>query len=293
MKVSVVVPTCRRETELMNALSSIAGQTYQDLEIILVDDNGCAEWNEKVSQVVDRFRNVHTGIKITLIVNPENIGSARSRNMGVMAAQGEYITFLDDDDLYLPEKVQNQLRFMEEGSYDYSITDLELFNKDGKLIDRRVRSYIREDTQDALQRYHFMYHLTGTDTLMFRADYIRQIEGFAPIDVGDEFYLMQRAIDGAGKFGYLPGCDVKAYVHTGKGGLSSGDGKIQGENALYEFKKSHFSRIDPKTRRFITMRHYAVLAYAELRRKNYWEFIRNATRAFFASPLDFISIIKQ
>ena len=291
MKVSVIVPTCQREEELMNALNSIAGQTYQDLEIILVDDNGCAQWNGIVAGIVEKFKNVHTGIKIELIVNKENMGSARTRNVGVRAATGEYITFLDDDDLYLPEKIQKQLSFMEAGGYDFSITDLELFNKEGKLIDRRTRSYIKEDSREALQRYHFMYHLTGTDTLMFRADYIRKIDGFAPIDVGDEFYLMQRAIDGGGKLGYLPGCDVKAYVHTGKGGLSSGDGKIQGENALYEFKKSHFSKIDAKTRRCITMRHYAVLAYAELRRKNYAAFTTNAVKAFVSAPVQSISLV--
>ena len=293
MKVSVVVATCRRDTELERALNSIAQQTCKDLEIVLVDDNGSAHWNGVVSQIVDKFRKAYPEIKVTVIVNKDNIGSARTRNIGVMEVQGEYVTFLDDDDLYLPEKVEKQLAFMEKGGFDYSITDLELFTMDGKLVDRRIRSYIKDTSREALQRYHFMYHLTGTDTLMFKTDYIHQIKGFAPIDVGDEFYLMQRAIDGGGKFGYLPGCDVKAFVHTGEGGLSSGDGKIRGENALYEFKKSHFSKIDRKTRRYIRMRHYAVLAYAELRRRNYWEFLSNAIVSFVASPVDFFSIIKQ
>lgn len=290
MKVSVIVPTYRRNAELELALNSIAQQTYQDLEIVLVDDNGCAEWNEKVAQVVYKFHKLYPQIQIRTIVNPENLGSARARNIGVMDLQGEFVTFLDDDDLYLPEKIQKQLLFMEEGGYDFSITDLYLYSEEGKLVDRRIRSYIKDTSRDALQRYHFMYHLTGTDTLMFRTEYIHQIKGFAPIDIGDEFYLMQRAIDGGGKFGYLPGCDVKAFVHTGEGGLSSGDGKIQGENALYKFKKSHFSKIDPKTRRYIRMRHYAVLAYAEARRKRYIAFLINAVKSFISAPKQCVTL---
>ena len=81
---------------------------------------------------------------------------------------------------------------------------------------------------------------------MFKKEYLTKIGGFPPINVGDEFYLMHRAINGGGAFGYLPGCQVKAYVQTGEGGLSSGDGKIKGENALYEewnFKKDGASLI--------------------------------------------------
>ena len=174
---------------------------------------------------------------------------------------------------------------------DYSITDLELFSEDGKLIDRRIRNCIKETTQDALLKCHLMYHLTGTDTLMFRKEYIEKIGGFAPINVGEEFHLMQKAIEGGGKFGYLPGCDVKAFIHTGNGGLSSGDGKIKGENELYQFKKTYFPMIDQKTRRYIQMRHYAVIAFAEIRRKRIFPFFINAVMSFFSSPLQCLSLL--
>jgi hypothetical protein len=119
-----------------------------------------------------------------------------------------------------------------------------------------------------------------------------KIGGFAPIDVGDEFYLMQRAIAGGGSFGYLPRCDIKAYVHTGESGLSSGDGKIEGENALFCYKKAFFEKLPKKDIRYIKMRHYAVIAYAELRRKKYWRFVWNTLRSFLASPIQFFSILK-
>lgn len=291
--VSVVVATYKREAELKNALESLAKQTYPNMEIVLVDDNGNDEWNSKVSETVEVFRNRYPKIKLECIVNNSNQGSSKTRNIGIHSAHGDYITFLDDDDIYLPDKIRKQVEFMETNQCDYSITDLILYNEDDKKINRRIRSYIKETTVESLRLYHLKYHMTGTDTIMFKKEYLIQIGGFAPIDVGDEFYLMQRAIEEGGKFGYLPGCDIKAYVHTGDGGLSSGDGKIKGENALYEHKKTFFDQLEAGDIRYIKMRHYAVIAYAELRRKNYVKFISNALKSFFASPCNFFTILKR
>lgn len=291
--VSVVVATYKREAELKNALESLAKQTYPNMEIVLVDDNGNDEWNSKVSETVEVFRNRYPKIKLECIVNNSNQGSSKTRNIGIHSANGDYITFLDDDDIYLPDKIRKQVEFMETNQCDYSITDLILYNKDDKKINRRIRSYIKETTVESLRLYHLKYHMTGTDTIMFKKEYLIQIGGFAPIDVGDEFYLMQRAIEEGGKFGYLPGCEIKAYVHTGDGGLSSGDGKIKGENALYEYKKTFFNQLEAGDIRYIKMRHYAVIAYAELRRKNYVKFISNALKSFFASPCNFFTILKR
>ena len=291
--VSVVVATYKREAELKNALESLAKQTYPNMEIVLVDDNGNDEWNSKVSETVEVFRNRYPKIKLECIVNNTNQGSSKTRNIGIHSANGDYITFLDDDDIYLPDKIRKQVEFMETNQCDYSITDLILYNEDDKKINRRIRSYIKEATVESLRLYHLKYHMTGTDTIMFKKEYLIQIGGFAPIDVGDEFYLMQRAIEEGGKFGYLPGCEIKAYVHTGDGGLSSGDGKIKGENALYEYKKTFFDQLEAGDIRYIKMRHYAVIAYAELRRKNYVKFISNALKSFFASPCNFFTILKR
>ena len=290
--VSVVVATYKRENELEAALVSLANQNYPNIEIILVDDNGDAEWNVKVSDIVNVFRANYPHISLNHITNNPNQGSAKTRNIGIGASKGEYITFLDDDDVYLPDKVKNQVEFMEREECDYSITDLYLYNENDKEIDRRIRSYIKDTSVESLREYHLKFHMTGTDTMMFKKEYLEKIGGFAHIDVGDEFYLMQRAIEGGGKFGYLPVCDIKAYVHTGEGGLSSGDGKINGENALYEYKKTFFDKLKSKDVRYIKMRHYAVIAYAELRRKKYGNFMLNVIKSFFASPLKFFEILK-
>ena len=285
-KVSVVVATYRREVALSRALESLAQQTYGNFEIVLVDDNSKLEENQKVSKIVENFKAKYPNVEIQYIINENNQGSAKTRNIGIEASKGEYVTFLDDDDIYMPCKIENQLQFMVENQLDYSITDLYLYNENDKLVDKRIRTFIEDTSSNALLNYHMKYHLTGTDTMMFKKEYLLAIGGFAPIDVGDEFYLIKRAIDGNGKFGYLNICDVKAYIHTGENeGLSSGDKKIEGENILYEYKKEFFHLLDKKTIRYIKMRHFAVLAFAEIRRTRYGAFLKYALKSFFIAPV--------
>lgn len=289
--VSVVIATYRRTRTLERAIGSLADQTYTEFEVIVVDDNADEEWNSAVSDIVRGISVKYPDLSVTLITNPVNKGSAETRNVGIRASNGEYVTFLDDDDVYLPEKIQHQLSGMLESGADYSITDMFLYNEDDRLCDRRVRNYIEKNDNKSLLKYHLMHHLTGTDTMMLRHDYLDKIGGFPPINVGDEFYLMYEAINGGGKFVYLPGCFVKAYVHGEDGGLSSGQSKIDGENALYNFKKARFDLIDRKAVRFIRMRHYAVLSFVEARKKHYFKFLKYSLWSFVSSPVNCLKLL--
>ena len=288
MLVSVVMATYKREETLKKALKSLVEQTYDKVEIILVDDNANKEWNSKVEEIVNEISKMHS---IVYIQNEKNKGSAEARNIGIRRATGSYITFLDDDDIYLPNKIKNQVEHMIEAESDFSITDLELLNENGKRVETRTREYIKNTSRESLFKYHLMHHMTGTDTMMFKREYLLKIGGFPGIDVGDEFYLMQRAIEEGGKFSYLPVCDIKAYVHTQTDGLSSGESKINGENALYQFKKKYFNILDKKSIRYIKMRHYAVLGFAELRRKKYIECLKYSVLSFISSPIYSIKLI--
>lgn len=285
--VSVIVATYRREQELKRALISLAAQTYPNLEVVLVDDNGDDVWNDKVEMIIKSMKRC-SHLSVLYIKNKENRGSAGSRNAGIKAASGDYITFLDDDDKYLPKKVEHQLQFMVEKDLDYCITDLALYNEQGKLAEVRQRYYLKKNKEtqewDRLLVYHLLYHMTGTDTLMFRKSYLEEIGGFPPIDVGDEFYLMEQAIIHGGKFGYLPRCEVKALVHSRTEGLSSSNSKIEGENTLYRFKRRYFPRLKRKEIRHIRMRHHLVLAYAYLRKREWKNSLREGILAVGMAP---------
>ncbi|MFD5022798.1 glycosyltransferase family 2 protein [Paenibacillus sp. NPDC058367] len=279
--VTVIIATYRRDESLEKSLRSVIDQTYKAIEIIVVDDNGQEYWNSKVLNIINNLNHLHP---IIYVKNLTNKGSAETRNIGIRIASGELITFLDDDDLYLPNKVKNQAENMMRKSADFCITDINLYDERNRLIERRNRKYIKKVDQDSLLSYHLMYHMTGTDSLMFKRDYLLSIGNFPPIDVGDEYYLMQKAIEGGGLFSYLPSCDIKAYVHSVTDGLSSGESKIEGENNLYNYKKKFFYKLNAKEIKYIKMRHFAVLAFAKLRKKDIAGFLKNAFFSFFSDP---------
>ena len=237
--VSVIVPTYRRSEQLFRALTSLADQTYKNIEVIVINDNENKCWTDEVRRIIDQILVSYPSLQIHLIVNHVNKGSAETRNIGIRAASGAYITFLDDDDVYLPDKIERQLCEMLASNADYGITDLKLYNTKEKLVDERRRSYIRKKDTESLLRYHMMYHLTGTDTLMFRKPYLVKIGLFPPIDMGDEFFLMEQAILQGGIFHYSSHCCIKAYVHEEQHeGISISESKIIGENMLYTAKKN-------------------------------------------------------
>jgi len=292
MIVSVVLATYHRDFEFKLALQSVCEQSYENLEIIVVDDNADAKWNEIIASIVKKIQtNSHRNI--ILIQNEVNSGSAETRNVGIRAATGEYVTFLDDDDVYTSEKISHQVANLEAVQADYGITDLRLLNDKGQLIECRKRNYLIDSRPEDYLALHFMYHMSGTDTLMFKRTYLLKIGGFPAIDLGDEFYLMLNAILAGGKMCYLPECAVNACIHEGGTGLSSGYNKLKCENDVYEEKKKYFDQLDAKTIRIIKMRHYAVLGFAEIRMGHKIRFFWQGVKSFVASPKACLKLLKE
>lgn len=106
--VSIVIPTYSRNTTLTRAIDSALMQTHENIEIIVVDDNPSeSEWRISTQQLMMKYKE---NPKICYIQNAKNMGGSGARNEGIKAARGEYIAFLDDDDEYMPEKVEKQLQ---------------------------------------------------------------------------------------------------------------------------------------------------------------------------------------
>jgi glycosyltransferase involved in cell wall biosynthesis len=107
-RVSVIIPTYNRAYFLPRAVKSVLAQTFQDFELIVVDDGS----TDDTKKTVKEFQKKDKRIKY---IWQENSGRpAVAKNTGIKAAQGRYIAFLDDDDEWLPEKLEKQLKLFNE-----------------------------------------------------------------------------------------------------------------------------------------------------------------------------------
>jgi len=100
-KVSCIITTFNRASLLSRAIFSVTNQTYQNVELIIIDDNSSDDTKEIVSGFSDP--------RIVYIKNKKNLGLSGARNIGAELATGEYVAFLDDDDEWKPDKIEKQL----------------------------------------------------------------------------------------------------------------------------------------------------------------------------------------
>lgn len=284
VKVSVIMPTYRQSALMQKAVRSVLSQTYENIELILVDDNPDAAFRADNAAFVATVADP----RLIYTVNEHNLGSAASRNRGIFMAGGEYITFLDDDDYYDPRKIEVQLSEMRAADADVSVCNLTLIDGDGRVVDRRRRKYLRRG--EPLLIAHLKYHITATDTMMFRADFLRSIGGFGAQDLGDEFFLMASALEREPKFYHADFDGVFATVHATTG-LSSGDNKIRTEEIVYDFVSGYFDRMRPSDVRYIKMRNRSVLATAHRKNRAYLKCLGALLRAFFYHPVGMIRLL--
>jgi glycosyltransferase involved in cell wall biosynthesis len=116
-KVSVIIPTYNSASYIIEAVESVLNQTYKDFEVIVVDDGSTDNTHTLLEPYLDRI----------MYRFQENRGESIARNEGIRIAQGEYITFLDSDDWWMPSKLERQVPLMEAIpeavlAYAYSIT---------------------------------------------------------------------------------------------------------------------------------------------------------------------------
>ena len=129
--VSIIMPYYKKESYIEDSVKSILSQSYQNFEIIIVDD----ELSDRSSEILKNILKLDDRIK--LIANKKNLGAGKSRNEGIKFAKGDYIAFCDCDDLWKQSKLEIQLKFMKESHADFSFTGYEIINDNGKNIGYR------------------------------------------------------------------------------------------------------------------------------------------------------------
>ena len=130
--ISVIIPYYKKKEYLANTLNSVLSQSYENLEIILIYDDQEKEDLEYVKELINLDK------RISLIVNDVSLGAGLSRNSGIKKSKGEYISFIDADDIWKKEKLELQIQFMKEKKYLISHTNYEIIDKENNILDHRT-----------------------------------------------------------------------------------------------------------------------------------------------------------
>lgn len=251
-KVSIIIPTYGRPDKLEKCLLSLNNQTYENFEVVLVDDNG--ENSENGLKTEAKVNQLKTKIKYSLkyIKLKENKGACFARNEGVKVSSSEFITFLDDDDEYLEDKIEKQIRFILNNDLDLSLCGMYI-NKNGKFINSYRCYPIGENLKD------FVFDGNSiTAMIMMKKDIFIKVSGFTDTKKYQDHILMFKILEIKPKLGFLK---EKLFIYNiYNGNRISNSKKVIDSIVLRHFYENKWiNELNEKDRVFVRFRQISEL----------------------------------
>lgn len=142
--VSIIMPAFNSARFIEASINSVQQQNFQEWELLVIDGGSRDNTREIVKQYSSRDPRIH------LIINHDDKGPAHARSTGIRQARGEYVSFLDGDDLWLRNKLSYQLHFMRGIAADFSYTQYRVINSEGSEASCVVTAYIKYGFWSAL-----------------------------------------------------------------------------------------------------------------------------------------------
>jgi len=137
--ISIITPTYNCGEYIAKTIESVIAQTYQKWEMIIVDD--CSSDNTR--EIVETYIKNESRIKYYCLEN--NSGAAVARTKAMELAEGQYMAFLDSDDIWMKNKLQLQLQFMKDKQHPFSCTAYEQIDEDGHKMDKIIKTIEKVD----------------------------------------------------------------------------------------------------------------------------------------------------
>ena len=131
IKISVIIPFYDNFLLLQRAINSVQSQSFKNYELIVIYDNPKKKENLKLLKSLKKKR-------IKVLINNKNLGAGFSRNKGIRKATGEFIAFLDSDDMWKKNKLSIQYNYMKKNNIPISHTSYDLFDEENIFLQRRV-----------------------------------------------------------------------------------------------------------------------------------------------------------
>jgi glycosyltransferase involved in cell wall biosynthesis len=250
--ISVILPVYRVTSYIAETLDSVLAQTCQDFEIILVND-GCPDTANLEAALTPYMSAIR-------YIKQANGGPSAARNTGIAAARGEYVGFLDSDDLWLPEYIASQCAFFREHpELDMVYTDAELFGE-GERVGKRFMELCPSDGEVTLLSLLTERCTVLTSSVMVRRSVVERAGGFDPeFRHSEDFDLWLRVLQAGGRIGYQRRVllrrrersgSLSANVRNMSGGLSRVLDKLARSSALSVAEDEALARLRQKSRAF-------------------------------------------
>ena len=129
--ISVIIPYYKKKKYVKETIKSVLNQTHQNFEIIIIYD----DLDLQDLPYLNKIKNFDK--RINLIINNKNMGAGMSRNIAINYSKGDFIAFLDSDDIWKKNKLENQIKFMKQNSITVCHTSYYIINKQKKIINTR------------------------------------------------------------------------------------------------------------------------------------------------------------
>jgi glycosyltransferase involved in cell wall biosynthesis len=205
--VSAVIPSYNRVAFISDAIESALGQTHQNLEIIVVDDGS----TDETDRVMERYA---SNLKVRYFKHPTNRGIPGARNTGIRHARGDYIAFLDSDDIWLPEKVELQLQvFSQDVTQEIGVVWSDIYVIDRSGSTRACRVNVPREL-DVRQLFRRNFIIAGT--AMIRRSCLDRV-GLLDEELrgGSDDYDFWLRLAPHFKFRYVPARLARVRLHGG------------------------------------------------------------------------------
>ena len=137
--VSIITPTYNCAKFIARTLDSVQAQTYQNWEMIIVDDRS----QDNTKDIVEEYMRNDSRIKYHLL--DEGSGAAVARTEAMRLANGSYMAFLDSDDVWMPDKLERQIKWMNDNGYAFSCTAYEQIDEDDNPLNRTIKTVKKTD----------------------------------------------------------------------------------------------------------------------------------------------------
>ena len=187
-RVSVIIPTYKRPKNLENALLSVLTQDYTDKEIIIISDNGKdSEFNLITEDIINKIKESHPNEIIRYISHSANRNGAAARNTGLLNCTGEYITFLDDDDIYLPDRLSKSINKLKNTQQKIGAVYCGFLGWNSPEDDKN--RYQKGNLSKELLLLEYKKHYLHTNTATYKYEALMALNGF------DESYRRHQDIE--------------------------------------------------------------------------------------------------